>query len=111
MTILQLRLPVAPLAEPPEPGAHWEANFCLAEDLVAWLKPIANLTAAVSEAKAVRISNIICWIDLLSAAFEKILHSPVEYPAVLHNAALCSFKQLQKYYVYTDDDKFYRLGL
>ncbi|GAA5820574.1 hypothetical protein JCM3770_007162, partial [Rhodotorula araucariae] len=49
-----------------------EADFCLAEDLVPLLKPIANLIAAVSKAKAVRIGNIIRWIDSLLAAFDEI---------------------------------------
>ncbi|GAA6053040.1 hypothetical protein JCM3770_002396 [Rhodotorula araucariae] len=93
------------------PARIEEADCCLAEDLVALLKPIPNLSAAVLEAKVVQIGNIIRWIDLLSAAFDKILHSPVEYPAVLHNAPVRGFKLLQKYYTYTDDSKFYRLGL
>ncbi|GAA5827015.1 hypothetical protein JCM3770_006905 [Rhodotorula araucariae] len=60
--------------QPPKRAHIEEADFCLAEDLVAVLKPIANLTAAVSKAKAVQVGNI-------------------------------------KYYAYTDDSKFYRLGL
>ncbi|GAA5825906.1 hypothetical protein JCM3770_005240 [Rhodotorula araucariae] len=67
-----------------------QEDIKVASDLVTLLKPLRDLTRVVTKAHSGRVGS---------------------YPAGLHNAALKGWSVLQKYYAYTDDSKFYRIGV